>query len=144
MKIRVVIYIHHINSYLVFNILLFAFPLSYEPPICCFHGKMLSFSISSHTHSMEAWHYILWQPRAQSTQKHTVTTAHPYYSFFPSKTLPSKPFDICQFVRKYCPNANFAVLQRLMRMAESFLFVSVCTCVTLYLCMCVCLLGLSS
>lgn len=70
--------------------------------------------------------------------------------FFLSKTLPSKPFDICQFVRKYCPNANFAMLQLLMCVAESFLFVSVCMCVSMhvgnsvFVYVCVCLLGLSS
>lgn len=55
--------------------------------------------MSSHTRSLQPWLMWFWQHRAQSTQKHsnysTSVLASP-----PPKTLPSKPSDICQFVRK--------------------------------------------
>lgn len=89
-------------------------------------------------------------PRALKNTHSNYSTSVLVLFFSLSKTLPSKPFDICQFVRKYCPNANFAMLQLLMCVAESFLFVSLCMCVSMhvgnsvFVYVCMCLLGLSS
>lgn len=131
------------------NVLFFSVRLSQQPVLCFFLRKMLL--LFPHLFMLIASRpctifFGNMRPRALRNTHSNYSTS--VLVLFPSKTLPSKPFDICQFVRKYCPNANFAMLQHLMRAAKKFFFLCQCVHVCLYIgdsvCMCVCLLGLSS